>query len=83
MSDPRAMGFNYSRGWGAVAKPPLYHHAAQVARKLAREAAQKSSQAWALETALWNVRIATTGVEKAKALAGLSVALRAIEADPA
>lgn len=72
MSDPRNSGFNYGKGWGALPKPPIYHHAAKLAREIGRDAALKSSQAWALELALWRVRIATTGVEKAVAVAALA-----------
>ena len=72
MSDPRDLGFNYGKGWGSVPKPPVYLQAAKLARQLGREAAQMSAQAWALEMALRSVRLATTGVEKAVAIAELA-----------
>ena len=65
MSDPRKSGFNYGEGWGATSKPPVYLHAAKLARQLAHESSLISARAWALEMALWRVRIA--GGEGAKA----------------
>jgi hypothetical protein len=75
MNDPRDLGFNYGIGWGSARKPPSYLYAAKLARKLGQEAMQKSAQAWALEMALRNVRLATTGVEKAVACAALTAEL--------
>lgn len=71
MSDPREAGFNYGKGWGSAPKPPIYLEAAKLARQLNKESALISARAWALELALWRVRIATTGVEKAMAVAEL------------
>ena len=75
MSDPRHHGFNYASGWGPASKPPIYHQASKVARLLSQEAARASAQAWKLELALWRVRIASTGVEKAAAVAELATEL--------
>ena len=80
MSDPRERGFNYGRGWGAAPKPPVFLHATVLARRLGQEAVEKSAQAWALEMALKNVRIATTGAEKAAAVAALARELLRLEA---
>jgi hypothetical protein len=71
MSDPRERGFNYGRGWGSAPKPPVFLHATKVAHKLGKQATEMSARAWALEMALRNVRLATTGVEKAIAVAEL------------
>ena len=78
MSDPRNLGFNYGKGWGGLPKPPVYLHAAQLARHLGREAAQMSAKAWALEMALRSVRLATTGVEKAVAITELERELQGL-----
>ena len=78
MSDPRELGFNYGKGWGSGPKPPVYLVAAQLARQLGRQVSQMSAQAWALEMALRNVRLATTGVEKAVAIAKLERELQNI-----
>ncbi|MDE1945383.1 MAG: hypothetical protein KGI03_03885 [Patescibacteria group bacterium] len=72
MTDPREGGFNYASGWGPARKPPIYLQAAKLARRLTQESALMSARAWALELALWRVRIATTGVEKARAVLELS-----------
>lgn len=82
MSDPREQGFNYASGWGSAPKPPLYHHASKLARQLGQEAIQKSAQAWQLDLALWKVRIATTGADKAQAMAALAIALEKALAGP-
>ena len=79
MSDPRKSGFNYGKGWGATSKPPVYLHAAKLARQLAHESSLISARAWALEMALWRVRIATTGVEKSQAVANLSAEMQKLE----
>jgi hypothetical protein len=71
MCDPRDLGFNYSTGWGSAPKPPVYLYAMKLARQLGQEVVEKSAQAWALEMALRNVRLATTGAEKAVAVAAL------------
>jgi len=71
MSDPRELGFNYGRGWGAAPKPPIFIYATKITRKLGQLATDFSACAWTLEMALKNVRIATTGVEKAAAIAAL------------
>jgi len=78
MSDPRELGFNYGRGWGVAPKPPVYLVAAKLARQLGRQLSQMSAQAWALEMALRSVRLATTGVEKAVAIAALERKLQNI-----
>ena len=67
-NDPRDKGFNYSTGWGSDPKPPLYLEAMKKAQELNRVASEASKEAWEMEHALWVVRIATTGVEKAIAL---------------
>jgi hypothetical protein len=72
MSDPRDLGFNYGTGWGSAPKPPIYLLAIKLARRLGQDAVEKSAQAWALEMALRNVRLATTGVEKAVAVVELA-----------
>jgi hypothetical protein len=74
--DPRERGFNYGKGWGRAPKPPIYQTAANLARHLNAEVAHKSAQAWALEMALRNVRLASTGVEKAMAVSELIAAMR-------
>jgi hypothetical protein len=76
MSDPREFGFNYGRGWGNAFKPPIYLRAAKLARELGEEAARNSAQAWVIEMALRKVRLASTGAEKAIAVAELT---RAVE----
>ena len=76
MSDPRALGFNYGKGWGSDPKPPIFLEATRLARILGQEAVQMSARAWALEMALRNVRIATTGAEKASAVAALEREMR-------
>jgi hypothetical protein len=73
MSDPRMRGFNYSTGWGSSPKPPPYLHAIQVSRRLNERAAEVAREAWELEMAIREVRIATTGAEKAAAVAALIV----------
>ena len=79
MSDPRDLGFNYGKGWGNQPKPPVYLQAMKLARNLSEEAVEKSAQAWKLEMALRNVRLATTGVEKAVAVAELAAELDKLE----
>ncbi|HWA92089.1 MAG TPA: hypothetical protein VG889_18765 [Rhizomicrobium sp.] len=64
MSDPRERGFNYGKGWGSAPKPPIFLHATKLAHQLGQQAMALSARAWALEMALRNVRLATTGVEK-------------------
>jgi hypothetical protein len=66
--DPRDRGFNYGRGWGSDPKPPLYHTATIKCRQLSEQANRLSQEAWDLEHALWVVRIASTGEEKAIAM---------------
>lgn len=68
-------GFNYGRGWGDAPKPPIYQEAMKRCRDLSEEATRMSAKAWALEMALWRVRIATTGPEKAIAMMELLVEL--------
>jgi len=85
MCEPREQGFNYGRGWGSTPKPPVYDRATKVARRLGQEATEKSAQAWRLEMALWKVRIASTEIEKAGAVANLAVELErtlTVIADP-
>ncbi len=82
MSDPRESGFNYATGWGKAPRPPIYHHAAKLAYRLGQEAALISARAWALELALWRVRIATTGVEKAVAMVALTAEMQKAEQAP-
>lgn len=79
MSDPRELGFNYGRGWGAAPKPPVYLQAAKLARQLGQQVSQMSAQAWALEMALRSVQLATTGVEKAVAIAELERKLQGLK----
>jgi hypothetical protein len=76
MSDPREAGFNYAKGWGSAPKPPIYLAAAKLTRQLNQESALISARAWALELALWRVRMATTGVEKAVAVAELAAEVK-------
>jgi hypothetical protein len=78
MSDPRAFGFNYGSGWGKGSKPPIYLHASKLAHELGKDAARKSAQAWTLEMALRKVRLASTGVEKALAVAELTKVIDAL-----
>ena len=70
-SDPRAAGFNYSTGWGSHPKPPIYLEALRLSRRLNATALDASQRAWTLEMALRDVRLATTGVEKAVAVQAL------------
>jgi hypothetical protein len=73
--DPRTLGFNYGPGWGSEPKPPIYNTAMKVAFVLGREATKLSAQAWALEMAIRDVRLASRGCEKAQAVAKLETAL--------
>lgn len=68
---PRQRGYNYGEGWGSDPKPPIYLEAAKLARVLNQEANLKSMEAWALEMAIREVRLAETGVEKAAAVNAL------------
>ena len=68
MSDPRDAGFNYGRGWGSAPKPPIYLEAMKLSRELNRQRMILSQKAWALDMALWHVRIASLGSEKAAAV---------------
>lgn len=61
--------FNYGRPLQET--PPIYLAGMKLARRLSQEALRASQQAWALEMALWKVRIATTGEEKAIAVQAL------------
>lgn len=79
MSDPREAGFNYGKGWGGTPKPPIYLEAAKLARQLTQESALISARIWALELALWRVRIATTGIEKGQAVAALSTEVQKLD----
>ena len=72
-SNPRKRGFNYGVGWGSEPKPPLYIASLLRARFIRLEAQKISAAAWDFEMAIRNVRLAETGVEKAKALAALEV----------
>ena len=67
MSDPRANGYNYGRCLQGP-KPPAFHTAMKLAHMLSVEAVQKAADAWVLEMAIRNVRLACTGVEKVIAL---------------
>lgn len=73
--DPRMRGFNYSTGWGAEPKPATYLEGIRLCRRLSEEALGKAQEVWALEMALRNVRLATTGVEKGIAVAALHAAM--------
>lgn len=73
---PDQNSFNYGRGWGSDSKPPLYLAAMKKSRELNEIAQRTAHEAWELEHALWVVRIATTGEEKAIALAYLAQKMR-------
>lgn len=73
--DPRMLGFNYSSGWGSGPKPPVYHLAMKVAQALSQHATKMGKNAWELEMAIRDVRLATTGAEKSRAVATLEEVL--------
>lgn len=75
MQDPRQAGYNYGQGWGSAPKPPIYFEGMKRAQVLNEEATQKQSEAWALEMALRDVRLATTDEEKVEAGAALHDAM--------
>jgi hypothetical protein len=70
--NPRANGFNYGVGWGPTAKPPIYREAQVLALHLNRLAIETSRNAWALEMAIRNVRMAETDTEKKRSVASLA-----------
>lgn len=69
--DPRKYGFNYGAGWGAAPKPAIYYEADKLAERLRAIASEASSKAWAVDHALWSVRIAETEEEKRIAIVAL------------
>jgi hypothetical protein len=71
MNDPRDDGFNYGRGWGSDPKPPTYLFGMAMARRMGQALILQSKRLWRLEMALRNVRVASTGAEKATAVAAL------------
>jgi hypothetical protein len=71
--DPRARGFNYGPGWGTAPKPAIYHTADAIAFVLRNQAGQISKQAWSLDMALRNVRLASTDQEKVRAVVALEL----------
>jgi hypothetical protein len=73
--DPRTLGFNYGPGWGSEPKPPVYITAVRICHVLGQEATRMSAKAWALEMAIRDVRLACTGVEKARAIGKLQIEL--------
>lgn len=74
-SEQRQHGFNYGAGWGQSPKPKLYDEASVLADRLRKESAQASARSWALDHALWKVRIAETQSEKLLAFASLYQAM--------
>ena len=63
--DPRKHGFNYGAGWGSAPYPPLLLTAQKAAFELGQRARVYGDQAWSLEMACRDVRLASNGVEKA------------------
>jgi hypothetical protein len=64
-------GFNYGPALSGP-QPPIYQTAMKLAHALAEKALATASDAWALEMAIRNVRLACTGVEKAMAVTQLA-----------
>lgn len=75
MQDPRMQGFNYGTGWGSDPKPAIYFEGMKIAQALTAEATQKSTEAWALDMVLRDMRLATTPEEKERAVKALEEAL--------
>ena len=69
----RANGFNYGVGWGPTAKPPIYEEAQDLALHLNRLANEASRNAWALEMAIRDVRLAETDTEKKRSVTSLAI----------
>lgn len=69
--DPRRYGFNYGAGWGREPKPPIYDQAMELADRLRQLSQEASQTSWALDHALWRVRIAETPAEKQQAISEL------------
>lgn len=70
--DLRRYGFNYGAGWGQEPKPPIYEQAMELADRLRQISQEASQTSWALDHALWRVRIADTPAEKQVAIADLT-----------
>ena len=70
--NPRANGFNYGVGWGPSAKPPIYSEAQELALYLNRLANEATKNAWSLEMAIRNVRLAETDTEKKQSVTALA-----------
>ena len=70
-ANPRAAGYNYGVGWGKSPKPPIYLEGMRIARRLGEMQMAISRASWGMEMACRSVRLAETGAEKAKAVAGL------------
>jgi len=66
-ADPRTRGFNYGSPHKSP-MPPNYQTAQQIARNLSRQSREIGDEAWTLEMAIRDVRIAVTGGEKALAI---------------
>lgn len=73
--NPRANGYNYGVGWGPTEKPPIYGEAQKLALHLNEIAHQATRQAWALEMAIRDVRLAETDLEKKHSVTALSMAM--------
>ncbi len=71
-SGPRTKGFNYGIGWGSAPKPPIYLSALALARTLTRRAVRMSQEAWVLEMACREVRLASSATEKRIAMDNLT-----------
>ena len=69
--DPRMRGFNYGSPHPSP-MPPVYHTAAKIARMLGQKATEAGQEAWDLEMAIRQVRLAVTAPEKAAATARLA-----------
>lgn len=68
--DPRALGFSYN-AQNESRKPAFFKTAEKIAFMLGRQAGELEQQAWDLEMAIKDVRIASNTAEKTMALADL------------
>ena len=80
--NPRAAGFNYGTGWGSAPKPAIFATGEALAQKLGSAAIAASRDAWEVDHAVRNVRLAETPDEKRNSVAALTALVEKHGAGP-
>jgi hypothetical protein len=70
--NPRKAGFNYGTGWGSAPKPPIFAAGEALAQRLGAAAIAASRDAWEVDHAVRDVRLAETPEEKTTRVATLT-----------